>query len=225
MNDIHLHVDAAWAGSALILPEVRELLPGLEYADSFVFNPHKWLFTNFDCSVFYMRDPGRLVNALSLTPSYLETETSQAIPEYRDWSISLGRRFRALKLWFVLRSYGADGLRTKLRAHIEWTEKLAGLIRRSDEFELTTAPRLAMLGFRFTPAWARSDLELDRINEELVRHINDAGQLYLTKTRARGRIVIRFVIGQTYTTLRHVQEGWARIQETAAKILPSRTGD
>ncbi len=219
-EDIHLHVDAAWAGSALILPEVRAKIDGLEYVDSFVFNPHKWLFTNFDCSLFYMRDPSRLVSALSLTPTYLESRTEEETPEYRDWSIALGRRFRALKLWFVLRSYGAEGLREKIRNHIAWTQHLAALIRDTQDFELVTEPSLALLSFRYIPEWTTGDAELDRINEELLRRINNGGHLYLTKTRASGRIVIRFVIGQTYTTLQHVEEGWACIQETARQIHP-----
>jgi aromatic-L-amino-acid decarboxylase len=223
-EDIHLHVDAAWAGSALILPEVRDTLRGLEYVDSFVFNPHKWLFTNFDCSAFYMRDPSRLVSALSLTPTYLESQSDDEMPEYRDWSIALARRFRALKLWFVLRSYGAEGLREMIRDHIAWTQHLAGRIRDSEDFELVTEPSLALLSFRFRPKWAKSDAELDRVNEDLLRRINDSGRLYLTKTRAQGRIVIRFVIGQTYTTLRHVEEGWACILDTAARMpCPARS--
>ncbi len=220
-ENIHLHLDGAWAGSALILPEVREKLEGLEYVDSFVFNPHKWLFTNFDCSAFYMRDPSVLVRVLSLTPTYLESLSADETPEYRDWSVALGRRFRALKLWFVLRSYGAEGLRGMVRNHIAWTQHLAALIRDTQDFELATEPSLALLSFRYTPEWARGDDELDTVNEELLRRVNDGGFLYLTKTRADGRIVIRFVIGQTYTTLRHVEEGWACIRETAGKIRQS----
>jgi aromatic-L-amino-acid decarboxylase len=218
---VHLHLDAAWAGSALILPEVRSTLEGLELVDSFVFNPHKWLFTNFDCSVFYMRDPSRLVNVLSLTPVYLESEEGDKAPEYRDWSVALGRRFRALKLWFVLRSYGAQRLREMIRSHIEWTNRLANVIREADDFELTTTPSLALLSFRYAPKWARSEAELDRVNEELVRSINDGGRLYLTKTKSHGRTVIRFVIGQTYTTWKHVEEGWHSIRQTASEILPT----
>ena len=217
-EDVHLHLDGAWAGSALILPEVRQELDGLDYVDSFVFNPHKWLFTNFDCSAFYMRDPSILVSALSLTPTYLESRSDDETPEYRDWSIALGRRFRALKLWFVLRSYGAEGLREKIRNHIAWTQHLAALIRDTRDFHLATEPSLALLSFRYAPEWARGDDDLDAVNEELLRRVNDSGFLYLTKTRANGRIVIRFVIGQTYTTLRHVDEGWACIQDTARKI-------
>ncbi len=219
---IHLHVDAAWAGSALILPEVREKLKGLEYVDSFVFNPHKWLFTNFDCSAFFMRDPACLARALSLTPTYLESVADDQTPEYRDWSVALGRRFRALKLWFVLRSYGAEGLRTMVRNHIAWTRQLAGLIADSPDFELTTQPSLALLSFRYKPEWAATDTELDSINEELLRRVNDSGRLYLSKTRANGRIVIRFMIGQTYTTLEHVQDGWASVEQLAREIRQTK---
>ena len=219
-QDVHLHVDAAWAGSALILPEIRTQLQGLEEVNSFVFNPHKWLFTNFDCSAFYMRDPSRLLSALSLTPSYLESEAGDAMPEYRDWSVALARRFRALKLWFVLRSYGAEGLRAKIRDHIDWTAQLAERIRETQDFELVTEPRLALLSFRYRPAWAQSEAELDQLNQDLLNRINDEGFLYLTKTRARGRLVIRFVIGQTNTTQEHVKQAWSHIQQTA-KTIPS----
>jgi aromatic-L-amino-acid decarboxylase len=214
-EQIHLHVDAAWAGSALILPEVRSRAEGMENVDSFVFNPHKWLFTNFDCSAFYMRDPSVLTRALSLTPAYLESRSSGQVPEYRDWSVALGRRFRALKLWFVLRSYGAEGLRQKIRDHIAWTERLAELVRGSRGFELTTEPRLALLTFRYAPQSIPASGALDELNERLLKRINDGGRLYLTKTRARGHLVIRFVIGQTYTTWRHVEEAWHAIVETA----------
>lgn len=222
-ENVYLHVDAAWAGSALILPEVRPLIDGIGYADSFVFNPHKWLFTNFDCSAFYMRDPAGLAQALSVTPAYLESGAGEGIPEFRDWSVSLGRRFRALKLWFVLRSYGAEKLREKLRAHIEWTERLAGLIREAPDFELTSEPRLALLSFRYAPERAAAGAELDALNETLLRRINDGGRLYLSKTRVRGRLVIRFAIGQLYTEWRHVEEGWTAIQE-AARALPQPGG-
>lgn len=217
-EDIHLHVDAAWAGSALIVPAVRAQLAGIERADSLVFNPHKWLFTNFDCSLFYMRDPGALTGALSLTPTYLESKNSKQAPEYRDWSVALGRRFRALKLWFVLRSYGAEGLRQKIREHLAWTEQLADLIRAAPGFELTTPVRFAMLSFRYAPDPSADEARLNALNERLLRQLNDSGQLYLTKTSHRGRVVIRFVVGQTYTTWRHVRDGWEQIQASAATL-------
>jgi len=216
-EDVHFHVDGAWAGSALMLPEVEPLADGIELADSFVFNPHKWLFTNFDCSAFFMREPSRLAQALALTPTYLESTLATGLPEYRDWSVALGRRFRALKLWFVLRGYGAEGLRTKLRQHIEWTNRLAGIIRASRDFELTTEPRLALLSFRYRPA-GLDIREIDAVNEALLRRINDSGRLYLTKTLYRNQVVIRFVIGQTYTTWRHVEEGWAAVEAIAASV-------
>ena len=176
-QQLYLHVDAAWAGSALVLPEIRPLAAGLEHADSFVFNPHKWLFTNFDCSAFFLRDPGELTAVLSLTPAYLESAGSAQMPEFRDWSVPLGRRFRALKLWFVLRSYGAEGLRRMLRDHISWTGMLAERVVRTPGFTLTTAPRLALLSFRYTPDPALSGAALDALNEQLLRRINDSGRL------------------------------------------------
>lgn len=216
-ENIHYHVDAAWAGSGLILPEVRPLAEGVELADSFVFNPHKWLFTNFDCSAFFMRETARLTGVLSLTPAYLQSTAAADIPEYRDWSIALGRRFRALKLWFVLRTYGAGGLRAKLREHIAWTQRLADRIRKDARFELVTEPRLALLAFRYRGAQGDAE-DLDALNEELLKRINGSGRLYLTKTLYRGRVVIRFVIGQTYTTQRHVEEGWNDVVEIAATL-------
>jgi len=215
---LHLHVDAAWAGSALILPEVRDTLRGLDAVDSFVFNPHKWLFTNFDCSAFFMRDPKLLVDALTLTPAYLESSLGGGAPEYRDWSVALGRRFRALKLWFVMRSYGADGLRARLREHIAWTGRLAGLIREDERFELVAGPNLAMLAFRWRGNAAQSAEQVDAANERLLKRLNDEGFVYLTKTRLRSRTVIRFVIGQTYTQWHHVETGWRAVQAAATAL-------
>ncbi len=219
---LHLHVDAAWAGSALLLPEVRPLLGGLGQVDSFVFNPHKWLLTNFDCSAFFMRDPARLARALSLTPSYLQSRAT-GLPEYRDWSVALGRRFRALKLWFVLRSYGREALQGMLRRHIEWTARLAERINEDPRFELVTGPKLALLTFRLrTPDGQSSTGALDALNEQLLQQVNDGGRLYLTRTRVHGGVVIRFVIGQTYTEWRHIEEGWRTIQEEAGRLLAAR---
>jgi len=214
-QQVYLHVDGAWAGSALILPEVRALAAGLEQADSFVFNPHKWLLTNFDCSAFFLRNPAELTAVLALTPSYLESAGAAHMPEYRDWSVPLGRRFRALKLWFVLRSYGADGLRELLREHLAWTRRLAQRIEQTPGFVLTTPPRLALLSFRYQPDAALSQAANDALNEALLQGINDSGALYLTKTRHQGRTVIRFMIGQTYTRWHHVEQAWDAIVQTA----------
>lgn len=219
-ENVFLHVDAAWAGSALILPEIRDSIGGLEGVDSFVFNPHKWLFTNFDCSAFFLRNPEPLLSAMSLTPVYLESRAGAGAPEYRDWSVPLGRRFRALKLWFVLRSYGAEALREMLRSHLSFACRLAELIRQDPRFELCYGPNFAMLAFRYLGGSAGTATEIDQLNVQLVEKLNNEGLIYLTKTTFQGRTVIRFNIGQTYTTWKHVQEGWDAIQ-TAADAWPN----
>lgn len=216
-ENVFLHVDAAWAGSAFVVPGTRGALEGVGIADSFVFNPHKWLLTQFDCSAHYMQKPEELAGALSVTPAYLQSEGGAAMPEYRDMSIALGRRFRALKLWFVLRSYGAEGLRTHIRNHIAWTEDLAETVRQTPGFELVTPPSFGLLTFRAVRE-AMSAEELDRLNERLLARINEDGRLYLTKTMVRGRTVLRFAIGGTYTTQAHVRRAWEVIQELAKNL-------
>ncbi|TQV78282.1 aminotransferase class V-fold PLP-dependent enzyme [Exilibacterium tricleocarpae] len=215
---VFLHVDAAWAGSALILPEQRVMLGGIEFADSFVFNPHKWLFTNFDCSAFYLKNPDELVNALAIMPAYLESAAGEQMPEYRDWGVPLGRRFRALKLWFVLRSYGAERLQTMIRNHIDWAAALADNVAAHPDFELVSGPTLALIAFQLNPRGLTGP-QLDIVNEELLRRINDDGRTYLTKTRAHGRTVIRLAVGQTYTEQRHVHEAWSTVTAIAAELL------
>ncbi len=166
-----------------------------------------------------MRNPQELAQALAVTPTYLESPIGEGMAEYRDWSVALGRRFRALKLWFVLRSYGAETLRRMIRDHIHWTAELAKEIQSESDFELTTKPRFALLSFRYRPQAIESEEDLENLNEELLRKINDDGRIYLTKTRAHGRLVIRFAIGQTYTEHHHVAEGWSVIKETARNLL------
>nr|MDJ0893824.1 pyridoxal-dependent decarboxylase [Alphaproteobacteria bacterium] len=213
-NDVFLHVDAAWAGSALICPEHRWMIDGMELADSFVFNPHKWLLTNFDCSAHYVRDPDALIRTFSILPEYLKSREGADVIDYRDWGVPLGRRFRALKLWFVIRSYGVARLQEMIRNHIAWTEELAGQVEAAPDFELITAPKLSLFTFRYRPA-GLDEPALDALNERLVHALNDDGRIYLTQTKVRGRYVIRFTVGQAYTERRHVQEAWALIQETA----------
>jgi aromatic-L-amino-acid/L-tryptophan decarboxylase len=214
-HGLYLHVDAAWAGSALLLEEQRSLIDGAEHIDSFVFNPHKWLLTNFDCSAHFVRDAGALVRTLSVLPAYLQSRETGEVIDYRDWGVPLGRRFRALKLWFVLRSYGVEGLEAMLRNHIAWTAELAERIAAEPDFELVTPPNLALLTFRYRPRVIDDEAALDRLNERLLHGLNDDGRLYLTQTRVRGRYVIRFAIGQLYTTREHVHHAWAVITETA----------
>jgi aromatic-L-amino-acid/L-tryptophan decarboxylase len=214
-HGLYLHVDAAWAGSALLLEEQRSLIDGTEHIDSFVFNPHKWLLTNFDCSAHFVRDARALVRTLSVLPAYLQSRETGQVIDYRDWGVPLGRRFRALKLWFVLRSYGVERLQAMLRNHIAWTAELAERIAAEADFELVTPPKLALLTFRYRPRAIDDEAALDRLNERLLHTLNDDGRLYLTQTRVRGRYVIRFAIGQLYTTREHVQHTWAVITETA----------
>jgi aromatic-L-amino-acid decarboxylase len=213
-EDLHLHVDAAWAGAAMILPEHRHHLTGIEHVDSFAFNPHKWLFTNFDCSALWLRDPEALARALSMNPAYLLSPEGASMPEYRDWGVPLARRFRSLKLWFVMRSYGAEQLRNMVRRHIDWTHELAKLIRSEPDFELVAGPRFALLAFRYQPA-GLGEADVDAANEVLLKRVNADGRTYLTRTLLNGRPVIRFSVGQTYTEWHHVQEGWDVVRELA----------
>ena len=218
-HGLYLHVDAAWAGSALLLDEQRWMSEGVAAADSLVVNPHKWLLTNFDCSAHFVRDPDALVRTFSILPNYLKSRETGAVIDYRDWGVPLGRRFRALKLWFVLRSYGVARLQAMLRGHIAWTEELAEWIRTAPDFELTSPPSLALLTFRYRPPEIEGDEALDRLNERLLHALNDGGRLYLTQTRVRGHYVIRFAIGQLYTTRDHVARAWQVITATARELM------
>jgi aromatic-L-amino-acid decarboxylase len=223
-HGLFLHVDAAWAGAAMICPEFRHLMRGAEAADSFVFNPHKWLFTNFDCSAHFVRDPKALTETLGLKPAYLRTlgvanDEVAGVTDYNDWSVPLGRRFRALKLWFVIRNYGVGALRDKIRAHVAHAEELASLIAREPDFELVTAPILSLFTFRYRPmAIAEDPSALDALNARLVERINDDGRIYLTQTRHRGAFVIRFQVGQTDTTRDDVMVAWDVIRQIAREL-------
>lgn len=211
-----VHVDAAWAGSALILPEWRHLADGVELADSFVFNPHKWLLTNFDCSAHFVREPEALMRTLSLVPDYLRTSGADGVTDYSNWSVPLGRRFRALKLWFVLRSYGIEGLQAILRRHIELAGKAHDCLRAEPDFEITSPLKLALFTFRHRPE-GMAEGELDAHNEALLQRLNDTGRVYFTQTRVAGRYVIRFQVGQTNTEARHVEAALDLIREMARK--------
>lgn len=220
-HGVFLHVDAAWAGSAMICPEFRDLMRGAELADSLVFNPHKWLFTHFDCSAHFVRDPKALTDTLGLRPTYLRTLGRDGVVDYNEWSIPLGRRFRALKLWFVIRSYGVAALQGMIRDHVAWARELAGIIAEDPDFELTSAPVLSLFSFRYAPAdagiGARID-DLDALNARLLERINDDGRTYLTQTRHDGRFVIRFQVGQTTTTRADVMMAWDAVREIAAGL-------
>ena len=214
-HGMFLHVDAAWAGGAAICAEHRAMLEGAEAADSFVFNPHKWLLVNFDCSAHFVRDPAALIRTLAIAPDYLRSGEAGRTIDYRDWSAPLGRRFRALKLWFVLRSYGLEGLRAIVRRHIALAAWLEGEIAAAPDFELMAPRSLALVNFRYAPPTAG---DLDALNERLLHAINDDGRIYLTRNRVRGAFAIRFSIGQTTTERAHVEQGWAVVREIARSL-------
>ncbi|MBT6313406.1 MAG: aspartate aminotransferase family protein [Alphaproteobacteria bacterium] len=217
-HNIFAHVDAAWAGAALILDEYRHLMAGIEYFDSFVFNPHKWLLTNFDCSAHFVRDPDDLVRTLAILPVFLKSREHGAVIDYRDWSVPLGRRFRALKLWFVIRSYGVEGLQRILRNHIQMAAELEARIAASTEFSLMAPRVLSLINFRYAPDGIAAPEALDALNERLLNAVNDDGFTYLTQNRVHGRYVIRFQIGHTSTAQKHVTEAWERIEAIAATL-------
>lgn len=216
-HGVWLHVDAAYAGSAAIVPELRWILDGVAGADSLVLNPHKWLLTNFDCSAYYVRDPSVLLRAFQASPEFLRTSYDPEVVNFRDWGIQLGRRFRALKLWFVLRSYGADGLQAMIRRHVALARELEGWIRADPGFEVVAPVPLGLVCFRHVRA-AVSDEELDRLNQRLLQEVNASRRVFLTHTRLRGRFVIRLVVGQRTTEREHVAEAWRLIRSAARDL-------
>ena len=213
-EDLWLHVDAAMAGTAAVCPEFRYINDGVDRADSYTFNPHKWMFTNFDCNAMFVADRAALVNALSITPEYLRNQASEAgmVTDYRDWQIPLGRRFRALKLWFVIRHYGVTGLRHHIRRHVELAQQFKHWVRNSDAFELAVDCPLNLICFRHRNGDAKS--------ERILKTINDSGAAYLTHTKLDGRYTLRLSVGQTYTESRHVENVWRLLNE-AAKDPPA----
>jgi aromatic-L-amino-acid decarboxylase len=213
-NGIWLHVDAAMGGTALILPEFQWMIDGKEYIDSFVFNPHKWMFTNFDCSAFYTRYPETLIRTFEILPDYLKTRTRGEVNDYRDWGIPLGRRFRALKLWSVIRMYGVEGLREKIRYHIKLASRLTDIISGEPDFEILAPVVINVVCFRYRPAGVPED-KLNTINETLNHRLNDTGKIYLTHTNINGFYTLRMVTGQTNVRLEHVEKAWDLIKNTA----------
>jgi aromatic-L-amino-acid/L-tryptophan decarboxylase len=211
-EDIWFHVDAAMSGTAALCPEFRHTHAGIELADSYCFNPHKWMFTNFDCDCFFVADRSTLIQALSILPEYLRNEATEsgAVIDYRDWHVPLGRRFRSLKLWFVIRHYGIEGLRHHVRRHVELAQEFAGWVTEHPNFELAAPVPLNLVCFHHTNG--------DDFNQQLMERLNHSGELYLTHTRLNGRYTLRMCIAQTNTEARHVLQAWERILKVAAEI-------
>lgn len=212
--EIYSHVDAAWAGSAMICPEFRTLWQGVEHADSVVFNPHKWLGTQFDLSAHFVKSPEDLTRTLAIKPEYLRTHGADGIINYSEWSVPLGRRFRALKLWFLIRAYGLVGLRERIRNHVKWSQELAEDLRAQSEFEIVTEPVLSLFTFRFCPA----GMNAGAATQKLINKINDEGRIYLTQTRVKDQLVIRFQAGQFDCTRDDIRVAYDTIIATAKTL-------
>jgi aromatic-L-amino-acid/L-tryptophan decarboxylase len=214
-HGLYVHVDAAWAGSAMICPEFRHFWRGVENADSVVFNPHKWLGANFDCSAHFLRDPDSLVRTLAIRPEFLKTHGRDGVIDYSEWSVPLGRRFRALKIWFLLRAYGLEHLRDMIRNHVRWSERLAKRLSAVPGFRITTGPMLSLFSFRHEPKHAD---DLDDHNLRLLNAINDDGRLYLTQTKLDGHSVIRFQAGSFDMTEADADTAFDVIVEIAQRL-------
>jgi aromatic-L-amino-acid/L-tryptophan decarboxylase len=211
-HNLWLHVDAAMSGTAAICPEFRHIHDGIEFADSYCFNPHKWMFTNFDCDCFWVADRKTLIDTLSILPEYLRNKATEsgAVIDYRDWHIQLGRRFRSLKLWFVIRHYGIEGLQHHIRHHVALAQQFVQWVKADARFELAAPAPLNLLCFRHRGG--------DSANQILMDRLNRSGDLFLTHTKLDSKLTLRFCVGQTNTTVRHVARAWQRIQEESEKL-------
>ncbi|MDD8020183.1 MAG: pyridoxal-dependent decarboxylase [Acidobacteriota bacterium] len=216
-HKIWLHIDAAYAGTAAILPEKRWALEGVEYADSLVFNPHKWMLTNFDCSAFFIRHPEILTRTFEIHPEYLKTGVDTEVKNFRDWGIQLGRRFRSLKLWFVLRSYGVEGIRKIIRKHIHLAEIFRDELAKDKRFEILAPVYFSLVCFRLNDG--RPEEELNVFNRELLQAINSTGKVFMTHTTLKGKFAIRLVVGQRTTEERHVRLALEIIRTKTEEIL------
>ena len=210
-----LHVDAAYGGTAALLEEKRAMLKGAEEIDSYVFNPHKWMLTNFDCSAYYVRDENLLKRTFEIHPEYLKTGQDAVVKNYRDWGIQLGRRFRALKLWFVIRSYGFEGLQAMVREHLRLAALFKNWVEEDSRFELMAPVHYSLVCFRYKKAGLPEE-ELDLLNAALLEKVNESGKVFLTHTSLKGKYAIRMAIGQRTTTEKHIREAWEIIREHSA---------
>ncbi|KAG6557398.1 hypothetical protein Mapa_000667 [Marchantia paleacea] len=214
------HVDAAYAGNACICPEFRHNLDGIEKADSYCMNPHKWLLTNFDCSTLWLKDPRLLVAAMSTSPEYLRNKATdeKLVVDYKDWQLPLGRRFRSLKLWFIMRLYGASGLRNYIRKHILIAKHLESLVQTSDRFEMVAPRNFSLICFRLKPLENDTD-NGKTVNATLLEAINSRGDCFLTHTVLDGVFTLRMAVGSTRTELQHVNEAWTVINTEADRLI------
>ena len=210
--DLWMHVDAAMAGTASLCPEFQYIQDGMNYADSYSFNPHKWMLTNFDCSCLFIKNREVLINALEILPEYLKADSSNKdkVIDYRDWQIPLGRRFRALKLWSVIRYYGTSGLQNYIRKHVELTKHFFRCVKNDNRFEIMAPAPLNLVCFR-----AKGD---DELNQELLKYVNDSGKILITHTKLKNSFTLRFCVGQTHTNMSHIKRAWDIIKNGLDKV-------
>ncbi|MBN1117649.1 MAG: hypothetical protein JXA77_10620 [Bacteroidales bacterium] len=213
-NNIWFHIDAAYSGNALVLADFRDSVKGIELATSFVFNPHKWMFTNFDASAFFVKDSSLLTKTFSLVPPYLQTGHEDEI-DFSNWGIQLGRRFRALKLWYVIRTFGVDGIKEKIGKHIELGKRFEKYISDSPDFEIITPRNLNIICFRYKSTGSK---DKNAVNEKLLESINNSGKIFLSHTMIRGNFVLRFVCGQTNVEEKHIDNAWNIIRQHAQEL-------
>ncbi|XP_044492294.1 tyrosine decarboxylase 2 [Mangifera indica] len=219
-NGMWFHVDAAYAGSACICPEYRQYINGVEEADSFNMNAHKWLLTNFDCSALWIKDRNALIQSLSTNPEFLKNKASQAnmVVDYKDWQIPLGRRFRSLKLWFVLRLYGLENLQCYIRSHIQLAKHFEGLVEQDPRFEVVTPRIFSLVCFRLLPPQNNQDGG-NKLNRELLDIVNSTGKIFISHTVLSGTYILRFAVGAPLTEERHVNAAWKVLQDEASTLL------
>jgi len=217
-HDIWLHVDAAYAGTALLLPEMRWMIDGIEDVDTFVFNPHKWMFTNFDCSAYFVKDKEALIRTFEILPEYLKTSEKSPVNNYRDWGIQLGRRFRALKLWFVIRTYGVNGLQSLIKKHLALAQDFKAKLESDPSFEIIAPIPLNVICFRYHPKGTDNGESLNRINNELLEKINSTGKIFLTHTKLDEKYVIRMVTAQTQAEQKDIDLAWDIIKSISKSL-------
>ena len=210
-TDIWMHIDAAYAGSAFICPEYRPILNGIEYADSFNFNPHKWMLVNFDCSAMWVKDSHLVADAFNVDPVYLKHQYQGQVPDYRHWHVPLGRRFRSLKMWFVMRLYGQTGLREYIRKHIRQAHEFEDLISADHRFELCAPVTMGLVCFRLKCS--------NDINEKLNKTINDRGKIHVTPCKVGGNFILRFAVCSKFTESEDIQFAYDEISEIAKDLL------
>lgn len=214
-HNVWLHVDAAFAGTAAMVPELSGFMKGVQHADSFVFNPHKWMLVNFDCSAYFVKDKQKLVQTFEINPEYLKSADDKLVNNYRDWGIQLGRRFRALKLWFVIRSYGVEGIRQMVRNHVEMARHFESLLSSDNRFQILAPVNLSLVCFRFNPG-GMDEKQLEEINRKILDKLNKSGRVFLTHTVLGDKYAIRLSVGQRTTAPKHIDSVWELLNEAVS---------